>query len=437
MAPLLNVLIQILPALPGTSRWSSRTETPSRHPALSSVKSPQQAILPPDTHTRAPARAPSIRGFYDQLSSVSWGENRVDVFRLVENNVSHKWWDGHQWNPANYALETLGNGLATPPVAISWGVDRLDVFGLDDHNVIKHQYWDGTAWRPHTHELENLGGACDSQYAISPTTWGKDRLDVFCVGLDGDLLHQYYDGSQWQPSTGSLESLGGELAGDPSVVSWGKDRLDIFCVTEGGDIAHLYYDGSQWSEWETFKNAAVVFQPDGITATSWGKDRLDIFGTSVDELGGRLYHIYWDGTRWSDFEKLDDENKLILPFGRASVTSWAPNRLDVVMKRTLGQLYYYKYYDGIGQAWRPSTTDWYVKSDRDSFTSNPTVVSWGENRLDIFGISHDELLHQAWTGSDWYPDATEWELLANSMEEDGGETGNVSGDRDEAVELRK
>ncbi|KAL8895456.1 MAG: hypothetical protein Q9207_008166 [Kuettlingeria erythrocarpa] len=437
MAPLLKVLIQILPALPGTSRWSSHTETPSRHPPLSSAKSSQQAILPSNTRAGSFTKAPTVPGIRDQVSSVSWGENRVDVFTLVNNNVTHKYWDGQQWSPAESALETLGNGLASPPIAISWGVDRLDVFGLDDHDVIKHQYWDGTAWRPHTHELENLGGACNPEFAIAATTWGEDRLDVFCIGPDGDLLHQYYDGSQWQPSTGSLESLGGQLAGDPSVVSWGKDRLDIFSVNEDGDIAHLYYDGSQWSKWETFNDAPVGFQHDGITATSWGKDRLDIFGTSDDILGGKLYHIYWDGTRWSDFEKLDNDITLDRATGRASVTSWAPNRLDVVMTRTVDQTYYYKYYDGIGQAWRPSTTDWYSKGPDDFFTSDPTAVSWGENRLDIFGISNDRLLHQAWTGSDWYPDATLWEILGDSLKGFGGEMEDVSEDVDVAVELRK
>ncbi|KAL8916889.1 MAG: hypothetical protein Q9208_008291 [Pyrenodesmia sp. 3 TL-2023] len=434
MAPLLKVLIQFLPALPSTARWSGHKETPSHQPALSRVKSPQQAISP----VHSSHRGPSIRGIRDQISSVSWGENRVDVFHLIENNLTHKYWDGSQWHPPDHDLETLGNGLATPPVAISWGADRLDVFGLDDHNVIKHQYWDGTAWQPHTHELENLGGACDPQYAIAAATWGEDRLDVFCVGLDkGDLLHQYYDGSQWQPTAGSLESLGGHLAGDLSVVSWGKDRLDIFSVNEAGSIVHLYWDGSQWTEWATFKGGPV-FESTGITANSWGKDRLDIFGNSESTVGGKLYHIYWDGTQWSDFESLDDDDILNFATGRASVTSWAPNRLDVVMTRTIDQTYYYKYWDGIGQSWRPSTTEWYSKSTADYyFTSNPTAVSWGENRLDIFGLGNDRLLYQAWTGSGWYPDAADWEILGTTLPDPGSEARIVIEAVDEEFELRK
>ncbi|KAL8751808.1 MAG: hypothetical protein Q9184_005944 [Pyrenodesmia sp. 2 TL-2023] len=433
MAPLLKVLIQFLPALPSTLGWSSHTETSSHRPALSRVNSPQQAIKSGVNFHRDP----STRGIRNQISSVSWGENRVDVFQLIENNVTHKYWDGGQWSPSDYDLETLGNGLATPPVAISWGVDRLDIFGLDDHNVIKHQYWDGTAWRPHTHELENLGGACHPQYTIAAATWGKDRLDVFCVGLEQDLLHQYYDGSQWQPSAGSLESLGGHLAGDLSVVSWGKDHLAIFSVDEAGNMVHLYWDGSQWSEWVTFKDGPS-FESTGITATSWGKDRLDVFGTSESVIGGKLYHIYWDGTQWSKFESLDDDNPMNFAIGRASVTSWAPNRLDVVMTRTIDQTYYYKYWDGIGQAWRPSTDGWYSKgSNENYFSSDPTAVSWGENRLDIFGLEANQMMHQAWTGSDWYPAANEWEILATYVPETDGRVDLAVEVMDEEFELRK
>ncbi|KAL8852453.1 MAG: hypothetical protein Q9221_002683 [Calogaya cf. arnoldii] len=355
----------------------------------------------------------------DQVSAVSWAENRLDVFHLVENNVTHKYWDGHQWNPSEYKLETLGNGLATPPVAISWGVDRLDVFGLDDHNVIKHQHWDGTAWRPHTHELENLGGACDPKYAIAPATWGKDRLDVFCVGLNGHLMHQFYDGSQWQPSAGGLESLGGSLAGDVSVVTWGKNRLDVFSVNTHGFIVHLYWDGSQWSKWETFSEGAPVFGFTSVTASSWGKDRLDIFGTSNGVEGGEIWHIYWDGTQWSSFESLDSADEIVhYATGRVSVASWAPNRIDVVVLRDYDQTYYHKYWDGIGQAWRPSTEGWYNRgSSKHPFSSYPTALSWGANRLDIFGVANDQLLHQAWTGSEWFPSEHEWEPLTKSVEE--------------------
>ncbi|KAI4122533.1 MAG: hypothetical protein LQ338_005764 [Usnochroma carphineum] len=406
MAPVLKVLIELLPSLPSTSKWSGHTTTLANQPHFNEARLQQQQHIAPNL------ASPSARLVdYSDLSSISWGENRLDVFRLTENNVTHKWWDGEKWNPSALKLETLGNGLATPPVALTWGVDRLDIFGLDDHNVVKHQYWDGTAWQPKVDEFENLGGGCNADYAIAASTWGEDRLDVFCVGEEGDLLHQYFDGSQWQPEAGSMESLGGNLDGDLSVVSWGKDRLDIFSVDYSGDVAHLYWDGSQWSKWETVGIPGQNYKSERLAVTSSGENRLDVFGsTGLSDLG----HIYWDGSQWSS-ERLDDSH---LMAGSAGATSWTVNRLDVVTKHRDDQSYHYKFWDGT--AWRPDTLGWYNKGSSYQFASSPSVVCWGENRMDIFGISiDDELLHQAWTGYDWYPTSTDFEKLAGPEDSAG------------------
>lgn len=70
--------------------------------------------------------------------------------------------------------------------------------------------------------------------------------------------------------------------------------------------------------------------------------------------------------------------------------------------------------EGDGTAWKPDGlaaeslgTDGF---DGQFFASYPTAVSWGENRLDIFGIlSNATLLHKYWDGNAWQPSATGWE----------------------------
>jgi hypothetical protein len=38
------------------------------------------------------------------------------------------------------------------------------------------------------------------------------------------------------------------------------------------------------------------------------------------------------------------------------------------------------------------------------FSSPPAVVSWGDNRLDIFGLGNDkQMFHKAWDGTAWRP----------------------------------
>lgn len=415
MAPLLKILVQWLPSLPSTVRSSSRAEPTIISHILDETIQQQQPIGLSRTHQdKIPIVGTSIS---EQLSSISWGKDRLDIFGLYGNNLTHKYWDGSNWYPTDFKLETLGNGLATPPVAVTWGVDRLDVFGLDDHNVIKHQYWDGKGWRPNVAEFENLGGQCDPNADIAVSTWGQDRLDVFCRGPDGDLLHQYYDGSQWQPSAGSLESLGGSLKSGPSVVSWGTNRLDVFAVNEHGSVMHLYWDGSQWSEWEVFISPVLNYNIP-LTVTSWGKNRLDVYAV---ELEKSLWHIYWDGSKWADWEQLDGERNALS--GSVAATSWSANRLDIVARRREDGHYLYKYYDG--HAWQPDVLGWYDKTPGHEFLAEPSVVSWGENRLDIFGESDDGWLHQAWVGSLWYPGSTDWETLVSPHEDDSSSAGRM------------
>ncbi|KAL8798386.1 MAG: hypothetical protein Q9182_006709 [Xanthomendoza sp. 2 TL-2023] len=417
MAPVLNVIIQLLPSWPIVPKAIGHTKaTPNHQLSLPRVDDWQPQSLTPK-HTQYPidlklhdnGKDHAMGVSKSDISAISWSENRLDVFALAENNLTHKYWDGYQWNPAGVDVELLGNGLATPPVAVTWGVDRLDIFGLDDHSTIKHQYWDGTAWRPSPGELENLGGGCDSAHAIAPNTWGKDRLDIFCTGPEGDLLHQYWDGSQWNPEPGALESLGGSLSSGPSVVSWGEGRLDIFGVGKTGDAAHKYWDGSQWSEWETFPLEReglpkLRLRPNlPVVATTWGKDRLDIYAFS-DAPNALLYHKFWDGFQWSKWEFLG----IVPSLESFAATSWSENRHDIIVNGA-GHLYH-KYWDGT--AWKPDPLGWEEKSPENTFVSTPAVVSWGENRLDIFAVNDaHELQHQAWVGVAWFPSNTGWETL--------------------------
>ncbi|KAL9599540.1 MAG: hypothetical protein Q9219_003784 [cf. Caloplaca sp. 3 TL-2023] len=425
MAPALKVFVQWLPSLAiPTSRPAAADSArlPSTHTEpivhartepivyghMSNAGHQQQHALGSKTDNADENLHVSAVSPYT-LSTVSWGVNRVDAFGLTGNNVSHKFWDGYQWNPENGGLETLGNGLATPPVAVTWGADRLDIFGLDNNNVIKHQYWDSVAWRPQSDQFENLGGTCDPKQALAADTWAPNRLDIFCRGPDGDLRHQYYDGSQWQPDMGSTESLGGSIASGPKVVSWGINRLDIFALNGEGDVTHKYWDGYQWSSWETFP-ASLKFRKDSLSVSTWGEDRLDIYAVAKD-TAGTLFHKFWDGYQWNSWESLGSPDTAIV--GSVGATSWAPDRIDIVGRVASTGNYWYKFYDGT--SWQPSVTGWYDKGPGlagKPFYSDPAVVSWGANRLDIFGTwSGGQLLHQTWTGENWYPNAESWECL--------------------------
>ena len=51
-------------------------------------------------------------------------------------------------------------------------------------------------------------------------------------------------------------------------------------------------------------------------------------------------------------------------------------------------------YSWNGSSWGPSATGWEALGG--VFNSTPAVVSWGPDRLDIFGLGTDNVLYHKW-----------------------------------------
>ncbi|KAL8838184.1 MAG: hypothetical protein Q9170_002227 [Blastenia crenularia] len=405
MAPILKILVEWLPSLPTTLRSAGHVTTIDSLTKFDEFNQQQSRQQPFDRIQVDHSDAFTLHtgGATNQatISSISSAKDRLDVFVVEDRNLTHKFWDGHQWNPSGGKMETLGHGFVTPPTAITWGVNRQDIFGLNEDNIIVHQYWDGEDWRPSPGEVEELSAQCDPGYSVAATTWGVGRLDIFCRGLGTQLLlHQYFDGTTWS----RVEYFKYYVQQEPTVVSWAQDRLDVFFINGDSEITHLFWDGYQWRDESGIFKAPQGYKWDTLTTTTWDVDRLDLFAAGPDS---GLWHMYWEGSRWVQWESLSASDDK--PVGEISVNSWSANRFDIVIKSREENYYYYKFYDG--NSWQPSTEGWYGKSQVE-FDSKPSLTSWGENRLDIFGVvSTGTLLHQAWTGSSWYPRATNWEVL--------------------------
>ena len=60
---------------------------------------------------------------------------------------------------------------------------------------------------------------------------------------------------------------------------------------------------------------------------------------------------------------------------------------------------FHKWWDGT--RWGPSQTDW--ESLGGTFNGPPAAVSWGPNRLDIFGLGVDNVVRHNWSqdGTNW------------------------------------
>ncbi len=59
----------------------------------------------------------------------------------------------------------------------------------------------------------------------------------------------------------------------PAAVSWGLNRIDTFVKGTDNAMYHKWWDGSRWSDWEKIEGV-LTSEP---AAVSWGLDRIDTF----------------------------------------------------------------------------------------------------------------------------------------------------------------
>ena len=365
-------------------------------------------------HDTPKSVSPPIEYAGSAISATSWGFNRMDIYGVDNHgSLAHQFWDGYQWNPAYNKTESLGNGVGSVPIAVSRAAGTTDVFQIAKNGSLMHQYYDGTGWRPSSYNFETLEEYLPLKAPLSVTVNGANAIDIFGKGaVDNKIYHKYYDGSSWQPGYGleKLDDGSTQISSGPAAVSWGLNRTDVFALDDRHRLIHQFWDGTTWLKtWEVLGDAELASTP---TAISWGENRLDVFG--FDSAG--LCHLYWDGSQWSDWEdlgKLDgDDDLALVDIIPVAATSWSADRIDVVALGTDGG-YYYKYWDG--SQWQPSEKGFISKGGR--FVSAPAVVSWGKDRLDIFGVAEADtvLKHTTWYGNGWYPSDNDFETLGGPL----------------------
>jgi hypothetical protein len=91
--------------------------------------------------------------------------------------------------------------------------------------------------------------------------------------------------------------------------------------------------------------------------------------------------------------------------------SWGPNRLDV-FGVGVDNVMLHKWWDGTN--WQPSNSKvLWQRLDGASVISPPAAVSWAPNRLDVFGLDEDNVVRHnwSWDGANWGG----WEALGDSI----------------------
>ena len=207
---------------------------------------------------------------------------------------------------------------------------------------------------------------------LLPVSWGPDRLDLFAVDHDLNLLSKTFNGSNWYPSKTGWENLGGSIRinSSPAPVSWGPDRLDVFAVKSDKKLYHKTLEGRELSVQEQVGNNG----------------------------SGLIYQWYPSKTGWVD-----------LGVELLSNTSPAPvaleyRRIGIIVLQGDRRLYYKeldKNKDPIEMEWK--------KLGNQKFLGSPAAVSWGPDRLDVFAVGIDSQIYHKWWYHEWLPRGEDFE----------------------------
>jgi hypothetical protein len=101
-------------------------------------------------------------------SAVAWGANRLDIFMREDGTVYHKAWTGTSWWPNQIGgWDNIGSMqigiLDIPPLPVSWGPNRIDLFKYENNTgtftkTLYHKWSnDGINWGPSQTTWESLG----------------------------------------------------------------------------------------------------------------------------------------------------------------------------------------------------------------------------------------------------------------------------------------
>ncbi|WP_107658761.1 hypothetical protein [Nocardia suismassiliense] len=234
-----------------------------------------------------------------------------DVLRVIirdKNDDLHEavYLGNSYWASNENIGQPGGTSLSGVP-ALACIPDRRDLFvnggfSLRHRSSTRPQSW--TRW-------EDLGpvfplpAGIGAGPAVCRSRW---RMDIFALSATGppfEMLHMYYDDNH---GFMGWESLGGEWydAPDggfrtPAATTWGPDRIDVFAVGRDNEIHHQWTEnaGVDWSGWYAIGGVTEH----GLAACSWGPGRIDLFHRGTD---ASIYHAWLDADEagWSGWEDM-------------------------------------------------------------------------------------------------------------------------------------
>ena len=173
-------------------------------------------------------------------------------------------------------------------------------------------------------------------------------------------------------------------------IGYGECKFDTYAFATAQGV-RIPAAGPAWHGYESL-GGILTSKP---SATSWAANRIDVVVRGTDSA---VWHRWWDGANWQGWESLGGVIQ-----GAPAICSWAPGRLDLFGVGTDHHLYH-KWYQGSWSGW---------ENLGGTLSSEPCAVSWGPNRIDVFARGMDSAMwHLWWDGSHW----AGWESLGGILD---------------------
>ncbi len=208
--------------------------------------------------------------------------NSGSLYHTYQTNANGSWsgWTAMGGSADKWSVNAL------PAVGVNHG-GRLEVFVVGTNGAIYHVYQKvaGSSAATNWSAFSVVSSSRVNQTAkLAVGNWANGALDLFVIGTDTVLYHNYQTTTGNSTSWSGFLSLGGnwEENADISVASENDGRLDVFVIGGLGSLHNNFQtaiNSTTWNGWNNLSSAVSITARTAVSRDSTGRLNLFVIGT--------------------------------------------------------------------------------------------------------------------------------------------------------------